>query len=374
MKAKELAERFRAFSVKLEEHRALWKQSLSDSWMADGIVRNHDSIFEQQRELHKMLAVLNSYINQFALTRTIGGYGQAWDIFGSSATDDHPTRKSRSLQEAIQQVDGIIARVELIDPNREVPEDPSRVAPPPETVDAALQDVLVPLQNRRGLEQEFGGRAGELPAGPMCFVFFDIDNFKQVNDEQGGHDTGDEALISIAQVAGACVSGKGSAFRLGGDEFVMLLPNHSLQEGLAVAERLRREVNAVPRTKRQLTLSVSVGVAVYPKDGGDFDALKTAADAALYQAKAANRNVVRYYGEAEPVAAGPREPDRREPDPGGLSADERTTIRESYFRSRVARCPRDQALLNVQDATAMGQSTRSIHVWCPLCGLQEDLD
>jgi diguanylate cyclase (GGDEF)-like protein len=92
------------------------------------------------------------------------------------------------------------------------------------------------------------------------------------------------------------------AFRYGGDEFAFLLPNHTLQEGLAVAERFRREVNASPRTSRQMMLSVSVGVAVSPANGTDLDALLKAADAALYDAKQRGRNLVRYCGEAEPGA------------------------------------------------------------------------
>src|SRR6266850_5347070 len=113
MKAGELVRRFESFLAKLHEHQKLWSESTSDSWTADGIVRNQDAVFAQQRELTRMLAVLNPYINQFALGRLIGGYGQTWDIFASLITDDHPIRKSRSLQEAIQQVDGILARLEL---------------------------------------------------------------------------------------------------------------------------------------------------------------------------------------------------------------------------------------------------------------------
>jgi diguanylate cyclase (GGDEF)-like protein len=99
----------------------------------------------------------------------------------------------------------------------------------------------------------------------------------------------------------ACVKGKGQAFRTGGDEFVLLLANHTLQEGLAVAERLRREVNTSPRTSRGLTLSVSVGVASYPDHGDSLLGLLKAADTALYDAKRLNRNLVRYFGEPEPT-------------------------------------------------------------------------
>lgn len=377
MKAKELVERLRTFSTALQDHRKLWGESLSDSWMADGIVRNHQAVLDHQRELIKMLAALNPYINQFILGRVIGGYGQTWDIFASSTTDDHPTRKARSLQEAIQQIDGVIARLEIENPEHDIPESPT---PNPIAARAAsaavvdaLQDQLVPLQNRRGLDAAFDQHSKD--AGqPLCLVLFDLDHFKDVNDKHGGHATGDEALLSVAEIALACTRGKGQAFRIGGDEFVLLLPNHTLQEGLAVAERLRREINSTPRTTRQLTLSVSVGVAAMPLHGTDLDAIKKAADAALYDAKERHRNVVRYYGEQDPPPPAGREPERRVGESGGLSASEQQRIRQDFFRHHVARCPRDQAILDVQDTTGMGQATRSLYVSCPLCGLSAELD
>jgi diguanylate cyclase (GGDEF)-like protein len=247
-------------------------------------------------------------------------------------------------------------------------------APAAVPIDEALRDSLVPLQNRRGLEQAFGALLKQADE-PFCLVQFDIDNFKNVNDKQGGHAVGDEALLSIAKTAMACVKGKGQAFRTGGDEFVLLLHNHTLQEGLAVAERFRREVNVSPRTSRELTLSVSVGVAHYPDHGDGLDALLKSADAALYDAKNRNRNIVRYFGEPEPSTTNAvHEVERKRPEPGRLSHDEQLKIRQDYFRSRTARCPRDEALLDVEDVTAMGQSTRSLLISCPLCGLSAELD
>jgi diguanylate cyclase (GGDEF)-like protein len=247
-------------------------------------------------------------------------------------------------------------------------------APAAVVIDEALRDPLVPLQNRRGLEQAFGALMKQADE-PLCLVQFDIDDFKNVNDKQGGHAIGDEALLSIAKTAMACVKGKGQAFRTGGDEFVLLLPNHTLQEGLAVAERFRREVNVSPRTSRELTLSVSVGVAHYPDHGDGLDVLLKAADAALYDAKDRDRNLVRYFGEpASGTTNAVHEVERKQRDPGGLSHEERLKIRQDYFRSRTARCPRDEALLDVEDVTAMGQSTRSLVISCPLCGLSAELD
>ncbi len=241
------------------------------------------------------------------------------------------------------------------------------------SIDQALMDVLVPLQNRRGLEQEFALRTqddGEL----LAVVLFDIDHFKQVNDDNGGHAVGNEALTSVAATAAACLKGKGHAFRIGGDEFAFLLPNHDLHEALAVAERFRRELNKSPRTSANLTLSASVGVAIWPSDGDDLDAMLKAADAAMYDAKNRGRNLVRYHGEQDAPTATSKEPDRKQPEPGGLTGEEQLKIRQDYFRAGSARCPRDQARLKVQEMFAFGQSTPSIWVNCPLCGLSTELN
>jgi diguanylate cyclase (GGDEF)-like protein len=240
--------------------------------------------------------------------------------------------------------------------------------------DAQL-DALTGLPLRGDVAPYFAARTTS-PDVPLCMVLFDIDRFKNVNDApDNGHATGDEALKSIASVAQSCVTGKGSAFRFGGDEFMLLLPNHTVEEGVAVAERLRRTVAASPRTEKNLTLTLSVGVAQWPAHGDDFQALYKSSDRAMYDAKNRGRNLVRFYGEPEPAAATTvREPERRQPEPGELTADQQRKIREEYFRTHVARCPRDQALLHVQDTTGMGQSTNSLYVSCPMCGLSAELD
>jgi diguanylate cyclase (GGDEF)-like protein len=242
-----------------------------------------------------------------------------------------------------------------------------------EVVAEASLDPLVGLQNRRGLDQAFAALM-QTRDEPACVVLFDIDQFKDVNDKHGGHAVGDEALKAIADIAAACVRHKGQAFRFGGDEFVLLLPNHTRDEGLAVAERLRREVNGAPRTSKNLTLSVSVGLAVWPSDGATLDDVRNAADKAMYDAKQRRRNLVRYYGETD---APPHQPtphtERKLPDPNALTAKQQLKIRQDYFRTGIARCPRDQAILEVEDMTSFGNSTRVIMVNCPLCGLNEEL-
>jgi diguanylate cyclase (GGDEF)-like protein len=235
-------------------------------------------------------------------------------------------------------------------------------------------DALTGLPMRGDLEPYFAANTTN-PDVPLCVVIFDIDKFKSVNDDHGGHVTGDEALVSVAGAAQVCVAGKGSSFRFGGDEFMLLLPNHTVEEGVAVAERLRRTVAASPRTSKNLMLTLSLGVAQWPAHGGDFEALSKAADRAMYDAKNRGRNLVRYYGEPEPIVAGNvREPERRQPEPGLLTGDEQRNIREDYFRTRTARCPRDQAVLSVHDATTQQSVRNRILIRCPMCGLEGILE
>jgi diguanylate cyclase (GGDEF)-like protein len=162
-------------------------------------------------------------------------------------------------------------------------------------VDLASVDELVKLKNRRGFNEDLARLFAQATAtaAPLALVRIDVDHFKRVNDEHGGHATGDEALVAIAQVLAACVRGKGEAYRVGGDEFALLLPNHTAPEAAAVSERVRGSVIARPITSRALTVSISAGVAVYPDHATNAARLETAADAAAYDAKHRGRNRVR---------------------------------------------------------------------------------
>ena len=161
-------------------------------------------------------------------------------------------------------------------------------------VDLASKDELVKLKNRRGFNEDLARIFAQAAAAaaPLALVRIDVDHFKRVNDEHGGHATGDEALVAIAAILAECVRGKGEAYRPSGDEFVLLLPNHNSAEAAAVAERVRQTVHAKPITSRSLRLSVSVGVAVYPEHATDVPALERAADEASYDAKKRGRNLV----------------------------------------------------------------------------------
>jgi diguanylate cyclase (GGDEF)-like protein len=174
-----------------------------------------------------------------------------------------------------------------------------------DVVELASIDELVKLKNRRGFNEDFARLFAQatVAGSPLALVRIDVDHFKRVNDEHGGHAIGDEALVAIARILEACVRGKGEAYRVGGDEFTVLLPNHTTPEAAAVSERMRGSVRGKPITTRSLTVSVSVGVAVYPEHAMAAAALERAADAAAYDAKNRGRNLVRV---SSPTAAGSR--------------------------------------------------------------------
>lgn len=130
--------------------------------------------------------------------------------------------------------------------------------------------------------------------GALAVLFLDVDRFKQINDTLG-HATGDKVLQSIAARMVACVRGSDTVSRQGGDEFVVLLSEVACAEDAAFgADKLLAAI-AMPHRMdgRNLHVTASVGIAVYPADGTDAEALVNKADLALLSAKAAGRDYSR---------------------------------------------------------------------------------
>jgi diguanylate cyclase (GGDEF)-like protein len=121
--------------------------------------------------------------------------------------------------------------------------------------------------------------------GPFALLLFDLDRFKDVNDTWG-HAAGDRVLSLVGERSRACVRGSDTVGRLGGDEFMAILPGTVRDGAIAVAEKLRESLSApYPLESAVAQVGVSVGIAMYPEHGAEPDALLTAADAALYEAK-----------------------------------------------------------------------------------------
>jgi diguanylate cyclase (GGDEF)-like protein/PAS domain S-box-containing protein/excisionase family DNA binding protein len=157
----------------------------------------------------------------------------------------------------------------------------------------ALHDTLTELRNRTALQQALEPRlAGGMPGAVM---FLDLDHFKDVND-QFGHRAGDQLIVGVGSALREALRELESAelYRLGGDEFAVHLPGALRQDAVAVAGHLVdavRHYQVVMPGKRNLSsLSVSVGIALYPFHGRDTATLFANADLAMYEAKDCGRN------------------------------------------------------------------------------------
>ena len=157
----------------------------------------------------------------------------------------------------------------------------------------ANTDPLTGLPNRRCTFARLDSMVdvAKLHGGELTAVMFDIDHFKRINDTFG-HQTGDEVIVQIAELARRQARQSDVVGRIGGEEFVWLLPGINSAGARALAERLRRAVEAGIDGSALPQVTVSVGLAQYAR-GDDAQDLLARADAGLYEAKEQGRNQVR---------------------------------------------------------------------------------
>ena len=127
----------------------------------------------------------------------------------------------------------------------------------------------------------------------VTLLFLDLDGFKDVNDRHG-HGAGDNLLKEVAARLSACVRAADTVARVGGDEFAVLLEAHrSPDDAEFVAEKLVEALHApFQLPEGEVTISCSVGIALYPADGEDFKTLLRHADLAMYRAKQGGKDRV----------------------------------------------------------------------------------
>jgi len=158
----------------------------------------------------------------------------------------------------------------------------------------AMSDPLTGLLNRRAFT-DFAQRLSRRRSGlrdPLAMLVLDIDHFKAVNDEFG-HEVGDRMLKAFGEVSEEAVRPTDQLFRMGGEEFCYVLPDTTLDDAIAIAERIRRIFEAVQieTAGGPASTTVSIGIAA-TQYAIDVDVLFAAADAAVYEAKARGRNRV----------------------------------------------------------------------------------
>jgi diguanylate cyclase (GGDEF)-like protein/PAS domain S-box-containing protein len=180
-------------------------------------------------------------------------------------------------------------------------------------------DALTNLPNRRMLEDRLNQAMATSKRNGLfgALMFLDLDNFKPLNDTHG-HSVGDLLLVEVARRLSACVREVDTVARTGGDEFVVVLSEldadqaQSRELAAGVAEKIRLSLAAPYRltvakpgqneTTVEHHCSVSIGVVLFTNHAASQPDVVKWADAAMYQAKAAGRNVVRFYEPNRPVA------------------------------------------------------------------------
>ena len=154
----------------------------------------------------------------------------------------------------------------------------------------AFKDDLTGILNRRGLHEraDIGRPAARRSRDGFGLLIIDIDGFKDLNDSHG-HAAGDAVLKTVASRLASCLRADDAVARWGGDEFVVLLHGVAHPDDLATAAAKLHDVLRRPHTidHRPLDVKVSIGAALRPVHGRDFDTVLVAADKALYRAKSA---------------------------------------------------------------------------------------
>lgn len=152
----------------------------------------------------------------------------------------------------------------------------------------AEQDELTGLCNRLGLQRRFRVLAADQRRQPnsMVLLYLDLDRFKPINDEYG-HAAGDALLQELSRRMKAVLRSEDLLARLGGDEFVALLQGIDKHEqALRLADKLEHALRTPVHFEGQaLQVGASIGIAHYPVDGADLDALLASADQAMYEVK-----------------------------------------------------------------------------------------
>ncbi|OED32496.1 diguanylate cyclase [Planococcus maritimus] len=168
----------------------------------------------------------------------------------------------------------------------------------------AYHDPLTNLPNRRMMARHFhdmeskSSRTGDL----VAVLYIDGDKFKEINDLHG-HEVGDEFIHQFARALERSIRQRDVAARIGGDEFLILLPGISSFDSRKQIESIISRIQETLREGwlidgKRFSPTCSIGSALYPEDGNEFDELIQKADKALYEAKKKGGGIVCFHGEA----------------------------------------------------------------------------
>lgn len=157
-------------------------------------------------------------------------------------------------------------------------------------------DLLTGLNNKLATERKIKEFIAQNPESQSMMFILDIDNFKKINDTMG-HAFGDEVLRSLGEQIRVIFRSSDIVGRAGGDEFIVFLKNipdsAAIRKEAKKVEHFFQNFKAGEYTKYAAT--ASIGVAIYPEEGNDFESIYKAADSALYKAKKGGKNQLAFY-------------------------------------------------------------------------------
>lgn len=180
------------------------------------------------------------------------------------------------------------------------------------TQDMVILDELTSLYNYRHFRERIKAEmaAAQSREEMLSLVIIDIDDFKHINDDYG-HLAGDGILRQISTLVKSGFSDRGEAFRYGGEEFAVIVPGADKQEVYEISKTLCEKIASHPfinensAARHEMSVTASLGIAVYPHDCETSDALIGNADKALYTAKGNGKNIVSLYSDNQRRAKRP---------------------------------------------------------------------
>ena len=158
-------------------------------------------------------------------------------------------------------------------------------------------DALTGLPNRAQLDDHmtYAINVAKRHSGCLALMFIDIDHFKDINDTLG-HSVGDVLLIELAKRLHQMLRAEDVVARLGGDEFIVMLPSMDERSAAHVAHKLLAAIGEPYGIElHDLSVTASIGIALYPGDGEDLESLSKKADTAMYRVKQEGRNGYRFF-------------------------------------------------------------------------------
>jgi len=257
---------------------------------------------EAQEQMKEMLATFIERLS--AMTQASSGYQDKMEHYAeqiaqaTSLQEITPVLKEVVGATRSMALDSRVVRDELTDLRERTERKQTEMARLQQELDRvsaqARHDPLTGSLNRKGLDEVIEreiARARRTET-PLCVSLLDVDNFKQINDRLG-HDTGDAALVHLANVVREVMRPQDMLARYGGEEFVVVLPDTALPQGVEAMQRLQRELTTrfFLRNNEKVLITFSAGVAQITSTETSTEAIRRA-DQGMYLAKRSGKNRV----------------------------------------------------------------------------------